>query len=148
MLAPSRLRVGASRGGCGGRQPTVRPALSDRFGVPVLLKSEHMQTTGSFKLRGATNAVLALPAEARRRGLVTASSGNHGRALAHAAQAAGARAVICLSVLVPANKVEAIRALGADVRIVGRSQDAAQRRGRAGGARHGLTPSRPSTIRR
>ncbi len=94
--------------------------------MPVLLKSEHMQTTGSFKLRGATNAVLALPAEARARGLITVSSGNHGRALAHAARAEGVRCIICLSTLVPGNKIEAIRALGADVRIVGDSQDAAQ----------------------
>ena len=118
--------MGAWRDECGARRRTVRPRFRTGLACPVLLKSEHMQTTGSFKLRGATNAVLALPAEARARGLITVSSGNHGRALAHAARAEGVRCTICLSTLVPGNKVEAIRALGADVRIVGDLQDAAQ----------------------
>lgn len=109
------------------RTPLIRSAsLSARCGTPVYLKLENHQTTGSFKLRGATNAVLSLDNEARRHGLVTASTGNHGRALAHAAKAVGVRAIICMSALVPANKVEAVRALGAEVRIVGRSQDDAQ----------------------
>lgn len=108
------------------RTPLVAStALAARTGVPVYLKLETRQQTGSFKLRGATNAVLSLDAAARRRGLVTASTGNHGRALAHAARAEGARAVVCLSSLVPANKVAAVRDLGADVRIVGSSQDEA-----------------------
>jgi threonine dehydratase len=93
---------------------------------PRLFKLESHQTTGSFKLRGATNAVLSLARDARARGLVTASTGNHGRALAHAAKAAGVRAVVCMSALVPTNKVEAVQALGAEIRIVGRSQDDAQ----------------------
>ena len=102
------------------------PRLSAIAGVPVHLKLENRQTTGAFKLRGATNAILSLDADARRRGVVTASTGNHGRALAHAAKAQGIRAVVCMSALVPANKVDAIRALGAEVHIVGRSQDDAQ----------------------
>jgi threonine dehydratase len=105
---------------------SISVSLSARCGFPIHLKLESRQSTGSFKLRGATNAVLSLSGEAKKRGLVTASTGNHGRALAHAAQAEGARAVICMSALVPANKVDAIKALGADVRIVGRSQDDAQ----------------------
>jgi threonine dehydratase len=107
--------------------PLERSAsLSALLGTEVRLKLEHRQTTGSFKLRGATNALLALDAEARRRGVVAASSGNHGRALAHAARTAGIRCTICVSSLVPANKCAAIRALGAELRIVGRSQDDAQ----------------------
>lgn len=106
------------------RTPLRRsPSLSDQTGVPVFLKLENRQTTGSFKLRGATNAVLSLDEKARSQGLVTASTGNHGRALAHAAKMQGVDATVCLSALVPANKVEAIRALGADVLVVGRSQD-------------------------
>jgi threonine dehydratase len=101
----------------------VDPILSARLGVPVLLKLEYRQDTGAFKLRGATNAVLSLPANARARGVVTASTGNHGRALAFAARAQGVRAVVCLSRLVPANKVAAVQALGAEVRIIGDSQD-------------------------
>ncbi len=106
----------------------LRPAngLAQRAGVAVFIKCEHQQTTGSFKLRGATNAVLSLSDEARRAGVVAASTGNHGRAVAHAGKAAGVRATICLSSLVPDNKVRAIAALGAEVRIVGMSQDDAQ----------------------
>lgn len=101
-------------------------ALSGRYGQTILLKNEHRQLTGSFKLRGATNAVLSLSDDECKRGVAAASTGNHGRALAHAASAAGARAVICMSKLVPDNKVEAIKALGAEIRIVGNSQDDAQ----------------------
>lgn len=104
----------------------ISAALSERCGVPVGLKLEHHQTTGSFKLRGATNAVLSLSPEERARGVVAASTGNHGRALAHAARAEGSVATICMSRLVPENKVSEIRRLGANVRIVGKSQDEAQ----------------------
>lgn len=100
--------------------------LSERLDVPVYLKLEHRQTTGSFKLRGASNAIAWLDAEDRKRGVVAASTGNHGRALSHAAKLQGMRAVICMSRLVPANKVEEIRRLGAEIRIVGNSQDDAQ----------------------
>ena len=106
------------------RTPLIHSeSLSARSGTPVFLKLENRQPTGSFKLRGATNAVLSLSGNERERGLVTASTGNHGRALAHAASTQGLTATICLSSLVPRNKVEAIRALSADVRIIGKSQD-------------------------
>ncbi|TIT34507.1 MAG: hydroxyectoine utilization dehydratase EutB [Mesorhizobium sp.] len=101
-------------------------SLSEWLGVPVHLKLEHRQTTGSFKLRGASNAVASLDAEEKARGVVAASTGNHGRALAHAAKLEGMRAVICMSRLVPKNKLDEIRRLGAEVRIVGNSQDDAQ----------------------
>lgn len=97
-------------------------ALGARAGVPVWLKLEHRQTTGAFKLRGAANAVARL---GRVAGVTTASTGNHGRALAHAARAAGIPAVICMSRLVPQNKRDAIRDLGAEARIAGDSQDEA-----------------------
>lgn len=102
------------------------PSLGERARVPVHLKLEHHQITGSFKLRGATNAVLALNDDEKARGVTGVSTGNHGRGLAYAAGQAGVRCVICMSSLVPRNKVEAIQALGAVVRIVGRSQDEAQ----------------------
>ncbi|RZW06434.1 MAG: hydroxyectoine utilization dehydratase EutB [Rhodobacteraceae bacterium] len=102
------------------------PSLSDKTGHPVYLKLEHQQITGSFKLRGATNAVLSLDADDRARGIVAVSTGNHGRALAYAARAAGARAVICMSELVPQAKIDGIKAQGAEIRIVGKSQDEAQ----------------------
>jgi threonine dehydratase len=102
------------------------PALSAASGATVFLKLEHLQITGSFKLRGATNAVLGLSAEQRARGVVGVSTGNHGRGLAQAAKDAGVRCIICMSRLVPQNKIEGIQALGAEVRIVGQSQDDAQ----------------------
>jgi len=109
------------------RTPLVRStALSRQTGTDIHLKLDCLQTTGSFKIRGALNAVLALDDEARSRGVIGVSTGNYGRALAYAAQQLGMRAVICMSRLVPANKVEAIRALDADVRIIGDSQDEAE----------------------
>jgi threonine dehydratase len=101
-------------------------ALTGAVGAPVHLKLEHLQMTGSFKLRGALNAIARLSAEEQSRGVVGVSTGNHGRGLAFAARQAGARCVICMSRLVPRNKVEGIKALGAEVRIVGASQDEAQ----------------------
>ncbi len=102
------------------------PNLSEALAVPVWLKLEHLQTTGSFKLRGASNAVLQLSDAQKARGVVGVSTGNHGRGLAYAAREAGVRCIICMSRLVPQNKVDGIKAQGAEVRIVGESQDDAQ----------------------
>lgn len=101
-------------------------SLSALVGAPVHLKLEHQQITGSFKLRGATNAVLNLSGDQKARGVVGVSTGNHGRGLAYASRAAGVRCIICMSALVPKNKVDGIEARGAEVRIVGCSQDDAQ----------------------
>ena len=101
-------------------------ALSQLTGESVFLKLEHQQTTGSFKLRGATNAVLNLDEQQRQHGVVGVSTGNHGRGLACAAARAGIRCIICMSELVPQNKIDGIKAHGAEVRIVGKSQDDAQ----------------------
>jgi len=99
------------------------PYLSKRIGVPVWLKLESQQLTGSFKLRGASHAIARLTPEQRKSGVVvTASTGNHGRALAFAAQQQGMTARVYLSAEVPQNKVAAIRALGGEVHIVGNSQ--------------------------
>ncbi len=103
------------------------PTLSERAGVPVHLKLEHQQFSGSFKFRGASNAVLSLSDAEKRAGVVGVSTGNHGRGLARAAARAGVRCIVAMSELVPRNKVDAIRAEGAEVLISGRSQDAAQR---------------------
>ncbi|MER8607562.1 hydroxyectoine utilization dehydratase EutB [Mesorhizobium sp. M1233] len=110
------------------RTPTVPSrSLSQHLGAPVYLKLEHRQTTGAFKLRGASNAIASLTDEERARGVVAASTGNHGRALAYAARLQGIHATICMSRLVPQNKLDEIRRLGAEIRIVGNSQDDAQR---------------------
>nr|WP_297459825.1 hydroxyectoine utilization dehydratase EutB [uncultured Halomonas sp.] len=112
------------------RTPLIRSlALSQRFDAEIFLKLENHQPSGAFKLRGATNMIAALMerhgAEHLRRGVTTASTGNHGRAVAHAAKRLGVPAVICLSTLVPDNKVRAIEALGAEARRIGQSQDEA-----------------------
>lgn len=100
--------------------------LEQLLDVPVWLKLEHHQKTGSFKLRGALNAVSNLTAEQREGGVVGVSTGNHGRGLASAARQSGVRCIICMSNLVPQNKIDGIEAQGAEVRIVGSSQDDAQ----------------------
>jgi threonine dehydratase len=97
------------------------PFMTDRTGHDFLLKLENMQPIGAFKLRGALNAVMKLPEGTA--GVTCCSTGNHGRGVAYAAAQRGMRAVICMSELVPQAKVDGIRALGAEVRICGRSQD-------------------------
>lgn len=119
------------------------PLMADPRLSGVLLKQEYRQETGAFKLRGATNAILSLSAAELARGVVTASTGNHGRALAHAARACGARAVVCLSHLVPVNKVQAVRDLGAEVRLIGQSQDEAMAEVARAVAQEGLTEVPP-----
>jgi threonine dehydratase len=110
------------------RTPLVAaPMLSAKCGREVRLKLETAQPIGAFKIRGAANALANLDAAARARGVACSSTGNHGRAVAYAAARLGLSATVCMSSLVPENKLAAIRALGADVRIVGRSQDDAQR---------------------
>ncbi len=104
------------------------PLLSNQLGVSVHLKLETLQPIGAFKIRGAANKILSLNGEEKAQGVVTASTGNHGRAVAYVAQSLGIPAVICLSELVPQNKVAALRKLGAELVIEGRSQDEAESR--------------------
>jgi len=100
------------------------PFFTKIAGGDVLLKLETMQPIGAFKLRGAANAILNLPQNVT--GVTCCSTGNHGRGVAFAAKRAGIRAVVCMSSLVPQTKIDGIRALGAEVKIVGQSQDDAQ----------------------
>lgn len=96
--------------------PLLRlPALDDTLGCEVYAKAECMQRTGAFKLRGAMNKILSLTDTERARGFVAASSGNHGRAVAYAAQRFGTRACIVMPETAPAVKQAAIRALGAEL---------------------------------
>ncbi|WP_349359909.1 hydroxyectoine utilization dehydratase EutB [Stappia sp.] len=117
------------------------PFMSARVGREFLLKLENMQPIGAFKLRGAVNAVMALPEGTA--GVTCCSTGNHGRGVAHAARGRGLRAVICMSDLVPQAKVDGIRALGAEVRIVGRSQDDALAESRRLVVKEGLAEISP-----
>lgn len=108
------------------RTPLVRaPVFSKRPGADVFIKPETLQETGSFKIRGATNAVLQLNDDQRQRGVVTASSGNHGPALARAAQKLGIGCTVCLSEMVPANKVANVERNGGLVNLYGCDYDAA-----------------------
>lgn len=97
------------------RTPLVAPSPQ---GPPLLIKPESLQPTGAFKLRGAYAAITAVPEGERGGGVVTHSSGNHGQAVAYAARALNLRAVLVLPATAPAAKVEACRALGADIVFV------------------------------
>jgi threonine dehydratase len=93
-------------------------AMSAAAGCAVLLKCEHVQPTGSFKVRGAANRIRVLGDAARRAGVITASTGNHGQGVARAGALAGvAVTVYCASSATP-EKIAAIRSLGAEVVIV------------------------------
>lgn len=101
-------------------------SLSEMAGTDVFLKLETMQDVGAFKIRGAANKLLNMTEEERARGVVAISTGNHGRGVAAAAKKLGVRAIICMGSLVPENKIAGIKALGAEVRIIGDSQDDAE----------------------
>ena len=101
-------------------------ALSKAVGEHVYLKLENQQITGSFKIRGAINAISNLNPAQKKAGVVALSTGNHGRGLAFAANLMKIRCIICMSKLVPNNKIEGIKALGAEVRLIGTNQDEAQ----------------------
>jgi threonine dehydratase len=111
-------------------------ALSRRSGRPVVLKAENLQRTGSFKIRGAVNRISALTDEERAAGVVTASAGNHGQAVALAAKEAGVGATVFMPEDAPMAKVDATRSYGAEVVLVGEgfdeANDAAQERVAAG----------------
>ena len=91
------------------------PALSERAGVPVFLKLENLQLTGSFKIRGAFYVLSRLSGAQREKGIVTCSAGNHGKAVAHVARELGIPAEIHVPRSVDESKYRAIVALGANV---------------------------------
>jgi threonine dehydratase len=98
------------------RTPMLRhPALDEAVGGVVLIKPEPLQLTGSFKLRGATNALLLIPEAARAAGVVTHSSGNHGQAIACAAASLGMEALIAMPADAPLVKREATARWGATI---------------------------------
>jgi threonine dehydratase len=98
------------------RTPMLRhPVLDALTGGTILVKPEPLQRTGSFKFRGATNAVLRLAPEKRAGGVVTHSSGNHGQAIACAAASEGVKALIAMPQDAPAIKVESTRRWGAEI---------------------------------
>src|SRR5438477_4043386 len=111
-----------------------------RFVEPLnaYLKLESLQPTAAFKLRGAYTAIRRMPYDARRSGVITYSSGNHGQAVAYAAQLVGVRAVVVMPETAPAVKVAGVKKWGGEVVLAGRTSDDRQRRAEAIAAREGL----------
>jgi threonine dehydratase len=101
-------------------------AISLRAGRSVFLKAENLQRTGSFKIRGAVNKIATLTPEERAAGVVAASAGNHGQAVAWAAREAGVEATVYMPEDAPMAKVDATRTYGAEVVLVGEGYDEAQ----------------------
>jgi threonine dehydratase len=112
--------------------------LGGPSGARLYLKLEHIQHTGSFKLRGAVNKMLSLSKSERARGVVAASSGNHGIAVCHAASQLGVRATICMPRGAAGVKVRLIRALGGHIVFHGHNTLDAERKARELAADDGL----------
>ncbi len=126
------------------RTPVIHSLkLTERVGASVYLKAENLQRTGSFKIRGAANKMLSLADEEKARGVITVSSGNHGRAVAYIAQRLGINAVTCMSGRVPGNKLDAIKLLGAETVVHGDSYEEAEIRALELQQERGLTMIEP-----
>jgi threonine dehydratase len=115
------------------------PYYSKQYGANVYFKCENLQHTGSFKARGALNKILSLSEEERARGIVTASTGNHGAACAFAMQQVGAAGLVFVPEIAEETKLAAIRRLGAEVRRVGTDSVQSERSARAYAAERGMT---------
>jgi threonine dehydratase len=105
----------------------------------TLVKCENLQLGGAFKIRGAANMISRLDEHARRRGLITYSSGNHGRAVAIASSATGSRAVVVMPTTAAPIKVDGVRAFGAEVIFAGTTSCERKVRAESEAARQGLT---------
>jgi len=103
------------------------PYLGELCGGEVWLKLENLQLTGSFKIRGALNKLLQLSKEARKRGIVAASSGNHAQGVGYAARELGVEATIVVPRNTPAVKLEAIRRYGVELVVHGEEYMDAER---------------------
>lgn len=100
------------------RPTNVIPAPKLRPGTDLYLKTENLQVTGAFKIRGAYYKISQLSEEERQKGVVACSAGNHAQGVALAAQRYGIKAVICLPDGAPISKVEATRSYGAEICLV------------------------------
>ena len=129
-VAPRLADIEAARAGLQG-VARVTPVYSSetiarRVGRPVFLKAENLQRTGSFKIRGAFTKMSALSASERAAGVVAASAGNHGQAVAWAAREAGIRATVFMPRDAAMAKIDATRGYGAEVVLTGEGYDEAQ----------------------
>jgi len=124
--------------------PLIGSETLDRIvGAHVLLKPENLQKTGSFKIRGAYNRLMTLADDQKSRGVVAASAGNHGQALAYAATRAGVTATIVMPTTAVIAKVDATRSYGQSVLLEGVDYQAA----RAAPQRCAPNAARPSSTR-
>jgi threonine dehydratase len=126
------------------RTPLIKSsALTEMAGGDVYLKLENQQTTGSFKLRGALNVLSTLPADARKRGVVASSAGNHGLGVAYAAKHFGVPATIFVPSTAPQIKRDGIVALGATIDTTQPDYDKAMDAAKAFAAERGATYINP-----
>lgn len=102
------------------------PAVSNMLDADVYLKHEHHLPTGAFKVRGGVNLISQLTPAEREAGVIAASTGNHGQSVAYAARLFGVKAIVCAPENANPSKVDAMRELGADVKLVGASYDEAR----------------------
>ncbi len=100
-------------------------AFSEECGNDVYIKPENLQRTGAFKIRGAYNKIMKLDDEAKHKGLIASSAGNHAQGVAYAAKKLGVKATICMPAHTPLIKVDATKAHGADVVLYGEVYDEA-----------------------
>src|SRR4051794_8715958 len=122
------------------RTPLLRSQrLSELAGTDVYLKLENEQTTGSFKLRGALNVLATLSDDAKARGVVASSAGNHGLGVAYAAKHFGVPAMIFVPTNAPQVKRDGIAALGATLDTSQPHYDAAMDAAKAFAREHGAT---------
>ena len=124
--------------------PYLRPtplygyaALDELLGAEIFVKHENHQPVGAFKVRGGVNLVSQLSADERERGVIAASTGNHGQSIAYAARLFGVRATICVPAAANPVKVAAMRGLGADLVFHGRDYDEARQHCEALASEHG-----------
>jgi threonine dehydratase len=151
--ADSRRSASAAEDRSGATSPKlVRPVTSEGGPTPdsglrhgsgpqarLFLKAESLQPMGAFKIRGAFNMIAQLPLDQLKRGVITYSSGNHGQAVAMAAQLVGAPAVIVMPTTAPAVKVEGAKSYGAEVEFAGTTSTDRQAHAERVAAERGLT---------
>lgn len=107
-----------------GRSPVKESMfLQRRIGLRTFLKLENLNVSGSFKIRGAVNSLLQVPADVLKQGVIAASAGNHAQGVAYTCKMLGVRATIFMPLRSPLVKAEATREMGADVRLVGQTYD-------------------------
>ena len=140
MLTLELIKQAAARiAGRVHRTPVVTSrSFNEAAGCEVFFKCENLQRAGAFKARGATNKILSLTDDEKKRGVIAVSSGNHAQAVALAAREAGVRAVVAIPEDAPKMKVAATRAYGADIRFFDRHKDDRDAFGREIAEREGL----------